>query len=282
MFDEVFGQSAIKGVHVLDPAAVDRKLRAMLADGKDDAYVVSDFDLTLTTGRAKGENIGTWDVFDSLMTPEGVKRHTEIYASFRPIELAGMLTDAIAREKWGETLDLIASHRIREADIREAFLNVAVLREGAQELFARCKDHNVPTVILSSGIKNVIDIMAEHYELSPTLILSNDLVVDEEGRLSGWDDTVLIHILNKSERSHKTFDDIRGERKHAILLGDVPDDAQMVSGNDVLRIRILEPRKGERLVLDDALATSKTAGFDIAIEESLAPVVSLVDSLTTR
>jgi len=113
------------------------------------------------------------------MPQEGVARHTAIYQSFRPIEVVGKLTEAIAAEKWAETLDLITSYHMSIDDIKEAFLSVAMLRPGAKDMFDTCKRIGVPTVILSSGITNVIEIMAKHYAIEPNFILSNDCQVPE-------------------------------------------------------------------------------------------------------
>lgn len=121
-----------------DRAEIDCKFIAFTQAGPSALHVVSDFDLTLTAGKRAGENIGTWDVMDELMPPEGVKRHSAIYNSFRPIEVLGQLTDQVAAEKWAEVLDLITSYHMNIDDVEAAFLSVAKLRDGAKDLFDFC------------------------------------------------------------------------------------------------------------------------------------------------
>lgn len=271
----------LDGFKYQDTKNVLRKLRRFKVDGPSKLHVVSDFDLTLTSGKRPGQNLGTWDVMDALMPPEGVARHAAIYQSLRPIELAGQLTEAVAREKWSETLDLITSYPMTMADIETAFLSVASMRPGAKALFDYCEIHAIPTVVLSAGIRNVIEVMAAHYGFHPSYILSNALVIDETGGVAGWDKDSLVHVLNKHEIAHSDIQKLHSSRPNILLLGDVTDDVNMVAGeDDVIRIRVLDPRKGEPYSLRAALRTSFAAGYDLATEHSLNPVVSLLQQIT--
>lgn len=268
------------GFHCQDIELVRSKLRSFTTAGPQKLHVVSDFDLTLTAGKHPGDNLGTWDVMDALMPEEGVARHAAIYQSFRPIEVAGKLTRAIAAEKWAETLDLITSYRMNIDDIEAAFLSVATLRLGAKDIFDTCKRMSVPTVILSSGIRNVIEIMATHYDVHPDFILSNDLIIDDSGHVGGWQRDSLIHVLNKHERGHGELSKLRATHPNILLLGDIIADADMVAGrDDVIRIRVLDPRKGEIHDQAVALQASFDAGYDLVTEHSLGPVVRILEQL---
>jgi len=252
------------------------KLAVFASAGADALHVVSDFDLTLTAGKQPGQNIGTWDVMDELLPPEGVERHTAIYNSFRPIEVQGKLTSEMAKEKWSETLDLITSYSINIDDIEAAFLSVAKLRVGAKELFDICSSKSIPTVVLSSGIKNVVLTMAKHYKISPTHILSNELEFDRATRhVTGWRRDSLIHMLNKNEMGHAELSTLSKARPNILLLGDVPDDAKMVTGDTVIRIRVLDPRKGEAHDLQTTREVSFDAGYDLLVENNLQPVARI-------
>jgi len=267
----------LTGFYYDNAQAVKQKLAQFAVLGSSGCHIVADFDLTLTAGIAKGQNLGTWDVMDALMPPEGVERHRKIYESFRPIELEGKLTETVAIEKWSETLDLICSYGINIDDVEEAFLSVSKLRSGARQLFEICEMNSIPSVILSAGIKNVIQLMADHYKINPTYILATELEVDERRLITGWRQKTLIHMLNKKEMGHSELGPLRQARPHTILLGDVPDDARMVVGSDdVLRVRVLEPRKGESLDLQSALKSSYAAGFDLVVEHDLQPVAGVV------
>jgi 2-hydroxy-3-keto-5-methylthiopentenyl-1-phosphate phosphatase len=280
MIEPEIADDILDGFQFADERRLSAKISRFIKDGKEALHIVSDFDLTLTSGKIAGQNLGTWDVMDELIPPEGVARHTKIYNSFRPIERAGKLTAEVAAQKWAETLDLITSYPINIDDVRAAFLAVANLRDGAKSLFDLCEESSVPTVILSSGIRNVVQVMVDHYDIHPAFILSNDLIIDETTRMvNGWRKDSLVHILNKNEMGHDELNALRRSRHNVILIGDVPDDTKMVEGDDVIRIRILDPRKGETFELENALSESFTAGFDLTIENSLEPVVRLVKYL---
>lgn len=68
-------------------------------------------------------------------------------------------------------------------------------------------------MILSSGIRNVIQLIAEHYKIHPDYVLSNDLKVDEKTRkvISSYHDA-LIHMLSKNERGHGELSTLRAVR----------------------------------------------------------------------
>lgn len=270
-------EDLLEGFQFKNKNDVTHKLNDLAMAGIDSLHLVSDFDLTLTAGKQPGQNLGTWDVMDELLPAEGVQRHKEIYQSFRPTELRGQLTAEITSQKWAETLDLITSYHMSIDDVEAAFLSVATLRDGAKEVFDTCQDRSVPTVILSSGIRNVIQLMAEHYKIHPDHILSNDLKVDEKTRkVIGWYSDTLIHMLNKNERGHGELSALRAVRPNVVLIGDVPDDTRMVLGDEVIRIRVLDPRKNEIHVPEEALKMSFEAGYDLVVEHSLHPVSRII------
>lgn len=282
MFSAEVPENILEGFAYVDGAGVRSKIQTFAAVGAQALHVVSDFDLTLTSGKVPGQNLGTWDVMDELMPPEGVQKHTEIYQSFRPIEIAGKLTPEIALEKWSETLDLITGYRMNMREVEAAFLAVAQLRDGAKDVFDVCQTEQIPTVVLSSGIRNVITLMAEYYGIQPDFILSNDLTTSADGDVTGWESDSLIHMLNKNERGHQELAMLRAKRPNVLLLGDVPDDTKMVMGDDVIRVRVLDPRRGETHIPEVALQASFKAGYDLVVEHSLQPVATLVRYLTQK
>ena len=55
--------------------------------------------------------------------------------------------------------------------------------------------------------------------------------------------------------------------------------ARVGTGDAVLRIRVLDPRKGETHVLAEALRGSHDAGYDLVTEHSLQPVARIINWL---
>ena len=87
--DKIFDSNILEGCILKDKDSIIHKLNAFAVAGAGSLLVVSDFDLTLTAGKQPGRNLGMWDVIDEWVSVEGVRRHAEIYQSFRPLELSG-------------------------------------------------------------------------------------------------------------------------------------------------------------------------------------------------
>ena len=248
--------------------------------GASGVHIVSDFDLTLTTGKERGKNMATWDVLDGLMPPSGVEAHRAIYESFRPYEIAGTLDEEMATKSWSDLFDLITSYSFSQEDIEAAFLSLVDLRPGAKELFDLCLSHEIPTVVLSAGIKDVIEVMTNYHDLRPTHILSNELIYDEKGKVYDWRRDKLVHIANKHVMVGDRILGMRETHPNIILLGDAIDDVKMASGDErVIRIRVVEPREGETYDREQALDTSFKAGYDLVTEYSLSPVIGMIDQI---
>ena len=58
------------------------------------------------------------------------------------------------------------------AGVEQDFLSKASIRPGTKELFDLCAEHGIPTIILSAGIKDVIELWAEAYQIKPSVILA--------------------------------------------------------------------------------------------------------------
>jgi len=113
-------------------------------------------------------------------------------------------------------------------------------------MFDLAEAHNIPTVILSAGVKDIIELWAKTYGINPSVILATDLIIGRGHRVVGWDESTLVHTLNKKEKGHSELSKLRLNRPYSILLGDAESDAAMVEGKDtVLRILMHNPRSDE-------------------------------------
>jgi phosphoserine phosphatase len=261
-----FPPNLFDGFSVRDRDDVCQKLSAFAGDGPAKLHCVFDFDHTITAGKVEGENVGTWDVLDELIPEEGRRLHNVIYLSHRDRELAGELTEAEAEQWWTETLDLICSYSINIYQAEQSFLDVAKLRSGGSQLFDACQRAGVPTVVLSAGV-------------SPTIILATEFDVSPDGQVAGWKKETLVHMLNKREMGHKEMSLLRETRPNVLLLGDVPDDVHMAEGDNALRVRVIDPRKGEIYNEKEIVQKSFDAGFDLAVKTDLMPLARMLSWL---
>lgn len=244
-------------------------------------HFVFDFDRTLTVRNLEThEDVTTWHILREHLPEVGKKQYQDLFEKYRVLEINGTMTQSDAAEGWSSILDLFVEHRLDLAAVEQDFLDRATIRPGTAELFQLCRDNDIPTIVMSAGIRDVIEMWGRSYGVSPSLLLSTALILDEAGLVIGWHRDTLIHVLNKSETSHPELESIRNSRPKAILVGDSMNDADMASGeNDVLRIRILDPRPDEVISIDTERLKTFTV-FDAMIESgNLTPLLELTKSI---
>ena len=256
-------------------------LQAKIADfisaSASNIHFLFDFDRTLTVRNPKtNEDTTTWHILREHLPADGRKQYQNLFDKYRVLEIDGTMTAFDAAEWWSSILDLFVEHKLDLAAVEQDFLDRATIRPGTTEIFQFCKEHNIPTVVMSAGIRDVIEMWDRTYGLNPSLTLSTALILDDAGVVVGWHRDTLIHALNKSETDHPELASIRRSRPKAILVGDSINDSDMASGDkDVLRIRIFDPRPDELFNIDNE--RQKTfLKFDAMLESgSLMPLLEL-------
>jgi len=253
------------------------KINRIKNAGKDKLHLVLDFDRTLTPGRnAQGQEFTTWQMLHRHLPASLRIEATRLYEKYRPFEIAGRMTVADAVAWWTSRLDLDIQSGLKWSDLAREIKENMPARPGAKEIFDVCARKGIPTIIISAGLKDVIELWCQKFEIKPTLVLSTNLRFDVKGYVCGWDKDSLIHILNKHEKGHQELGTIRQSRPNTILVGDSFDDAAMVEGeDDVLRIFIDDGRADDRRAQDFHKTVFKT--FDLIIPgKSLLPLVKII------
>ena len=257
-----------------DPQALGAKLARFQRAGGGRMHMVFDFDRTLTV--ARDDMVGdttSWGILHSHLPETGQQRCSELFNTYRPKELDGTLTKHEAITWWSSVLDIYAEYKLDFAAVEADFLARASIRPGAAELFQLARAHGIPTVVLSAGTKDTIDLWNATYGVAPSLVISTVLQLDDKRRVVGWHPGSLVHTLSKDEADHEELAAIRAERPFAIVVGDSLHDASMASGEaQTLRVRILDPRPDE--TYDPSHERHKTfERFDAIIEtQSMAPL----------
>lgn len=276
-----FNPNQPEGFLVRDPETVAAKLRRFTADS---THLVADWDRTLTAN-GHGRDITTWGVMQELLPSDAQESENRIYAHYHPKELAGTFTEQEALDWWHGSLNLHVKHGVNVHDMERAVNRINLRpREGAIELLDVCKKAGMPTVILSAGIRNVIEWAVQKYDMKPSVILATHMNTDAAGRIISWDEETMVHILNKHEAGHRELSLIRQKQPHAVLIGDGIKDANMVEGDEnVLRIRVCDTHPNESLAeTTEFRKTSFAAGFDMIVSDDLSPVVKLMNWLAAK
>lgn len=246
--------------------------------GASGLHVVADYDRALTVSHARTkEDVTTWHILGKHLSEEGKRRYRDLFQRYRGLELEDKLTVADAVEWWRQSLQLYVDEAVNMHRVEVDFLAHASIRPGVQELFSFCRKQSIPTVILSAGIRDVINVWTRAYGIQPYLVLSTVLLLAPDGTIIGWDEQTLIHILNKHEAGHAELSAIRAARPNVVAFGDGMGDADMVEGDaNALRLRIFDPRADE--VVDMQAVRQKTfAKFDALIETgTLHPILDML------
>ena len=245
--------------------------------GVTQLQVVLDFDRTLT--EKSDENSTSWQLMRNHLPPEGKIEARKVYEHYRALEVAEQLTSDDATTWWMSSMAIIAKYRLDMNIVEREFLSHATIRTGTKELFELCAQYDIPTIIMSAGIKNVIQLWCKTYDIYPTIILSTELTLDSDNHVTGWKDGSVVHMFNKHELDHPELSKIRAERSYTILAGDSIHDYNMAKGRDtVLRVRILD---GLDDTADQGLVRQDTFKvFDTIIEDgTLNPLVELIKQI---
>jgi phosphoserine phosphatase len=271
--------SQLQGFIALDYKNAVSKVAEFVSAGLSQMHVVFDWDRT-STANGGGRDITSWGVVQNLLPIDGRKIDQALYDEYHPKELTQTLTEEEARFWWRASLELHVKYGTDIRKMKRAVCDVGMRpRDGVIELFHRCEALNVPTIILSAGVRNVIEWVTENYGIRPTATLATNLLTDGSGKVTGWDESTVIHNLNKHEMGHNEISLIRRDRPYTILLGDSVDDARMVKGEkDVLRIRVYDNKPAlSAAQMEQYIQESLAAGYDLIVENTLSPVVNLLN-----
>jgi len=261
-----------------DASSVEAKIIEFKKAGTSQLQLVLDFDRTLT--EKSDENSTSWQLMRNHLPPEGKVEAQAVFDRYRALEIAGTLSSEDATTWWTTTMGIVAKYHLDMNVVEREFLSYSTIRPGTKELFELCAKHNIPTIIMSAGVKDIIEMWCRAYDIHPTIILSTELTLDEDNRVTGWKDGSVVHMFNKHELGHPELSKIRATRSHTILAGDSIHDYNMAEGTDmVFRARIVDLLDYQGL--DQATVKEETFKlFDVIIENgTLAPIYQLLQTI---
>ncbi|OWZ17791.1 HAD hydrolase [Phytophthora megakarya] len=300
-----------------DPDEFARKMKKFTKDGARQLLVIADFDRTLTPyyKHRRDPNAPLEQESSShglLMTsrvlqPQVCVGEQELFARFYPIEMSPTLS---AEEKlpfmeqwWNNAHALLIEYKLTKKQVEQAVaLGSLSFRHGFHALFKLLHDQQVPTLVFSAGLYDVIHAALEqefNAECKRSLsgdtkrkdkvstpsnvhVVSNMMRFDAEGVIQGFDGA-LIHSLNKNARvllDSPFWKECQLEkRRNVLLLGDSVGDARMAEGlnaEEIIRVGFLNVHVNE--ALDEYLDL-----FDVVFthDGNLVPVQMLVEQITT-
>ena len=136
-------------------------------------------------------------------------------------------------EKWyKDVLDLYYEYGLTkeklEKSVRESNL---VFRDNAQDFLKSMYSHNIPVIILSAGIGNVIEqfLKDNHCYYGNIFVISNFIIFNDKGEMERFKNKI-IHTTNKTTKGNlpQELEKQINTKKTILLLGDIIDDKKMV------------------------------------------------------
>ncbi|CAG0891638.1 unnamed protein product [Darwinula stevensoni] len=217
-------------VHIRYPEKLDKILEGLFHGGLQQLQVIADFDMTISRFHLNNERCLTcYGILSSSKHLPASYREAaeELKNKYYPIEICHEMSAEqkipYMLEWYHKAHQLLAQSCITRQKLKEMVSNAKVaLRDGATELFLILATHDVPLLIFSAGLGDLI----------------------EEGHMTGLKGD-LIHMFNKNETAvqHEDyFKQLKG-KNNVILLGDSLGDVHMATGvidiNVVLKIGFL-------------------------------------------
>ncbi len=277
-------------VHLHNKKLLQQKIKEIKAQGLNTLHIVSDFDRTLTKSFINGKKIPSTVALireGGYLTKDYPKKAFALFNQYHKVEVDDTLDYNFKYNKmqeWWEAHEkLLIESGMNKKVIDDIVENhPKMLREGTTQFLDYLHKNNIPLLIFSAGIGNLIEgYLKKENKLTPNIhILSNTLKFDEKGNATGYKNKI-IHTMNKSETKikDKKYKNLIKKRNNVILLGDSLGDLGMVNDLDtniIIKIGFLNENIKAKL----ELYKSK---FDIVITNDgpMTYINNLIKELTS-
>jgi len=185
--------------------------------------------------------------------PEFDAKRRQLFEYYHPLEFSPTIPieekTRLMEEWWGKTHALLIEGGLTYDAIKQSVANASIaFREGVAELFEFLEERDIPVLIFSAGLADIIEEVLRqklHRSFKNVKIVSNRMIFDSDGRLVSFKGKT-IHSLNKNEHAldmaaplHDRLGDINGStddnasvkrRTNVLLLGDHIGDLGMSDG----------------------------------------------------
>ena len=194
-------------------------------------YIITDFDHTLTTKNSQN----CWGIISTIpnISKEYIKQSKENNDLYFPIEQDDSINNDIKNKmmkKWYEEhAKMLIKYNLKEKDINEASQNDSIiLREGVIEFLEFTNKNNIPVIIISAGISNIIEgVLKKHNCFFNNVYVTSNIFKFENGKLKSLRNKI-IHSLNKGKIDIPTkIKEIIKEKDEVIIIGDNIDDSKV-------------------------------------------------------
>ena len=195
----------------------------------NDYYVIADFDHTLTTSKSTA----SMGIIPKYLGGEVLKQRLALYEHYRPLELDYSIEENEKQKimkEWATKSFTLLSKSIKSNETVKNALKGAnlCLKEGAEDFLKEMYEIDIPVIIMSAGVGNII----EEFLKEQNCLYKNIYIVSNFFEFS--DEKAYLDIKNIIATSNKEYSRIPKEvqdkikeRKGSLLLGDLIEDLKM-------------------------------------------------------
>lgn len=239
-----------KNILIPNPKKLEKLISAFRRDSAARIHVLADFDRTLTKAFVNGEKtLSLISVLrrENLLTLNYSAKAFALYHKYGPLEHDPRISlkekKRLMRKWWLTHFKLLFKTGLYKKDIARAVASKGMrLRSGGTNLFKLLHKNNIPLVIISAGglgKESISQFFKKRAKLYGNIqIISNSFIWDKNGRATGFKEPI-IHTANKDETEVRNFPSVMKKikaRTNVILLGDMLEDLQMITGFDYANI----------------------------------------------
>jgi len=226
--------------------AVETKLQCLILHGMPSLQVIMDFDYTTTKYHHNGkrsESCHAMIANTPLLSEAYRKKSWDLFHQYYPMEID---TTMSIQDKIPHMVEwYVKSHDCMvdmEPPLMKPGIEIMVrdsnihLRDGATTMISALAKEEVPVLVLSAGLGDVVqEVLKQNEALLPNVKIISNFMTFEAGtqKLVGFKEP-LIHMFNKDESAfhgdHTAYFDQLRHRHNVILLGDCLGDANMSHG----------------------------------------------------
>ncbi|ONK65102.1 uncharacterized protein A4U43_C07F33640 [Asparagus officinalis] len=238
---------------IRDRESLERKTAAIRSAGASKLQVIADFDGTLTKYSINGRRGQTSHGLLQQGNTEYDEKRQALYDYYHPLEYSPTIPieekTKLMEEWWEKTHGLLIEGGLTFDAIKKSVADATIsFRDGLVELFEYLEEKDVPVLIFSAGLADIIEEVFRqklHRSFKNVKVVSNRMVFDNNGRLISFKGKT-IHVLNKNEHAldmaapvHDKLGDPNGSvddytmvknRTNVLLLGDHIGDLGMSDG----------------------------------------------------
>lgn len=197
---------------------------------KESFYVIADFDRTLTTKDSE-PSIG---IVPKYLGGECLRKRMEIFNYYRPLELDYTIKEQEKQKimkEWANRSFTLLSKYLTENIINKSLENSNIhFRKGAKDFLAKMNNMNIPVIIMSAGVGNIIRafLQKEGCLFDNIQIVSN--FFEFRDKKAYIDLNNIMATLNKEYRKIPQSARKRlQEKENALIFGDLIEDIKMAN-----------------------------------------------------